>query len=595
MSSLNNPGLVVLATAITLVVSGANAQNTSNEQFLSETRLYLDGLEQRGMACSFVFWEDGQYQIASGYGLADRETGMAWSPEVVSSIASITKQFTGAAILKLQEQGKLSVKDPISKYFTSVNEDKRDITLHHLLTHTSGIQDLSGVGDHSPIDRSEFIRRAMVEPLAFAPGSQHRYSNAGYSLLAAVMEIVTDESYESWLRREFFLPLGMADTGYLLPEFDPSRIAKGYENGQRWGTVLERPMADDGPYWVLRGCGGIHSTSRDMVRWGQALFDGEVLSASSMSQYWAPHSDESNGDGVSFYGYGWVTMTLPNGQRLIAHDGGNGFIGADMALLPDSRIIMFVASNVVAETNSAMYRILRQVRQRLLADVPYPAMSEVEPLTSEQLEDIVGSYESTEGLHIEIEGLRGGIIATAMNHASYSFLFPCENISTMDVDTLTRTLDAAQHAWFENGDASLIFGLYQLDESLESFTARRKERDDILSPRAGKFKSYEIVGTGRADLDKYPACTLVRVHYEQGTIDRFFLWDDLDTLRGYFQEEGMWPPRFWHLSNGSFESIDEATDRYPKPVTFQIREGRNGLSELVLPGGQVLHKIQKRK
>lgn len=363
------------AAAIMAASATTLAQNNTDERLIDETYEYLHALEQQGMACSFVLWKNGEYLIANGFGLADRESGLSWSPDVVSTIGSLTKQFTGAAILKLQEQGKLSVSDPITKYFDDVPADKEGITLHHLLAHSSGIHDLQNVGDFTPINRDELVRRVMNNSLIFEPGSAYRYSNAGYSMLGAILELVTGEDYEQWIRRELFLPNDMKDTGYIIPEFDPSITAKGYRDGESYGTVVER-IEKDGPSWVLRANGGIHTTARDMIRWGEALLKGAVLSEHSMDLYWGTHTDESNsGKGESYYGYGWVVIPTPDGHRIITHNGSNRILGAEMAILPESQTIIFVQTNVMAENDAAM-RVTQNILNRLLNNTPYPTITQ---------------------------------------------------------------------------------------------------------------------------------------------------------------------------------------------------------------------------
>ncbi len=111
---------------------------------------------------------------------------------------------------------------------------------------------MRGAGDWDPIGRQEFVRRSLQQGLAFAPGDGYRYSNAGYSLLGAVIEQLSGQSCESFLRERLWLPHGLYETGYVLPRWGETRLAQGYRRGERWGTVLERPFAEDGPYWVLR-------------------------------------------------------------------------------------------------------------------------------------------------------------------------------------------------------------------------------------------------------------------------------------------------------------------------------------------------------
>jgi CubicO group peptidase (beta-lactamase class C family) len=349
-----------LAAVAAVLLAATPSQGQPDEAAVREIEEYLARLEKLGFAGSVAISQAGRPIFASGYGLADRERGIRWGPETVSTIGSITKQFTGAAILALAEAGALSVDDPISKYFAAVPEDKQEITLHHLLTHSSGIVNLDGLGDWDPIDRQEFVRT-------------YESSNAGFSLLGAIIEQLTGKSWEEYVRDRLFLPAGMYETGYVLPQWGDGQLAQGYRGSERWGTVLERPLAEDGPYWVLRANGGVHSNALEMLRWGQALLNGEPLSETSMETYWSPHFDEGGGD--SFYGYGWVVLDLA-GHRVITHNGGNGILFADMAIVPEAELVMVIQTNVVADFRMAE-RLLEQIGARLVLGRELPSVPDL--------------------------------------------------------------------------------------------------------------------------------------------------------------------------------------------------------------------------
>jgi CubicO group peptidase (beta-lactamase class C family) len=392
------PRGLALASALTLcAIASASLPGTARAETASpgavdDVRAYLHRLEKLGVAGVFLIARNGDPVLAEGIGLADRERGTRWTPGTVSTIGSITKQFTGAAILLLVKEGRLSVQDPITKYFDGVPEDKRAVTLHQLLTHSSGIGDLAGADDWDPIGREEFVRRALAQPLSFPPGTSYEYSNAGYSLLGAIIEKLRGGPYERFVRERLFLPQGMYETGYLLPSWGDGRIAQGYRNGERWGTVLERPMAEDGPYWVLRGNGGIHTTAYDMLRWGEALRGGRVLPPGLMEQYWAPHVSEG---GDSHYGYGWSIQTVA-GAKVITHNGGNGIFFADMAIVPSEGLVIYLATNVASE-QPIVYRLLEQIGHRVLADEPLPSVPDRIDVPQAKLTALVGTYALPEG------------------------------------------------------------------------------------------------------------------------------------------------------------------------------------------------------
>ena len=280
-----------------------------------------------------------QVLFVGGYGLADRELEAPFSAETISSVGSITKQFTGAAILKLAEQEKLRTGDRLDAYFEDLPEDKAAITLHQLLTHTAGFVVALG-SDEEFVDRDTYLEAAWDSELLFAPGARHEYSNVGYSILAAVVELRTAGSYEEYLREVFFEPLGMEDTGYVLPDWDLDRVAVGYRGEQRFGTVLEHQDPERGFSWHLIGNGGIHSTVGDLHRWFRALRSHEVLSEKSTALLFGEHVDEGGGD--SFYGYGWVTFHQGGDRRMVGHNGGNGFFFADVNFFPDREDLLYI-------------------------------------------------------------------------------------------------------------------------------------------------------------------------------------------------------------------------------------------------------------
>ena len=259
----------------TLLLAAALTAAPANSQLGEKLDRWLVAADFRG---NVLVSKGGVVLLRKGYGLADRENGVPYTADTVFDVGSITKQFTAAAILKLELQGKLRVEDPIGKFFPGVPDDKKSITLHHLLTHTSGLES-DFAGDYDPVLRDEYVKRILASTLRSKPGDVYFYANSGYSLLGAVVEIVSGKPYEQYLRENFFLPAGMPDTGYKLPGWPQAKVAVGYRDGKRWGRINEKPWDKAGPYWALRANGGISSTLDDMLRWHVALTGDTVLSA----------------------------------------------------------------------------------------------------------------------------------------------------------------------------------------------------------------------------------------------------------------------------------------------------------------------------
>jgi CubicO group peptidase (beta-lactamase class C family) len=243
---------------------------------------------QRGFSGVVRIERGGRLLLRKGYGLANRGRRIPFSDATVVQIGSNTKDFTLVALLRLQQRGMLTLRDSLGRFFPDAPADKRGITLQQLVDHRGGFP-LGLGGDFETVTREELLARAFAAPLRAQPGTREIYSNTGYALLAAVIERVTGTSFDAHVRADILVPLGLEDTGFLLPRFDPDRVAHGYRRGEDQGNILLKPHAADGPYWNLRGNGGMVSTVEDMHAFYRALFDGErVLSRDARGERFDP-------------------------------------------------------------------------------------------------------------------------------------------------------------------------------------------------------------------------------------------------------------------------------------------------------------------
>lgn len=329
----------------------------------------VEALESQGGSGFVRVTRGDELLFERGFGLADREAKRAWDARTLTTLGSITKPLTATLIMKLVEEGKLAVEDRIAKHLEGVPEDKRAITLAHLLTHSSGLFELSReVPDHEWIAREDFLATVFEAPLEFAPGERYEYSNTGYSVLAAVVEKVTGESFDAALRARVLAPGGARESGYLRSGFERERLAIGYRGATRWGTLPDDVYAPDGVSWVLYGNGGVQSSAEQMQALGLALIDGKVLSQQSLAAMWTPRIDESNGSRQSFYGYGWVVGEL-EGHAYAMHNGGNRVFFSDYAIVPDERLVIWMCTNALGETRG-IDGLLGDVLANLLAGRP---------------------------------------------------------------------------------------------------------------------------------------------------------------------------------------------------------------------------------
>jgi CubicO group peptidase (beta-lactamase class C family) len=460
-----------------------------------------------GFSGAVLVARDGQVLLSRGYGMADREAGIPVSAETAFDIGSITKQFTAAAILKLEMEGKLNVAEPVSRWFPGVPADRQAMTLHHLLTHSSGLRDGFG-GDEEVATRDSLAGVILNSELLWAPGTRYQYSNAGYTLLAAIVEKASGMPYERYMRERLFAPAGMSRTGYVGVQWRPGELAAGYRGGQRRGLPTEQNWAADGPYWNLRGNGGILSTLPDLFRWHQALEGETILSAEAKRKMWTPHVAEGP-EGQSHYGYGWAIMKTNRGTPLITHNGGNGIFFADFRRYVDEGVVVLVASNTTdAPAEYALTPMLR-----LLFGGDYtapPAAVSGDPARAAAL---AGTYRLPGGGTVTVTA--DGTTLRLSPAGQEAFAWVRGGSSDARLDTLNARAVEIMEAG-ERGDFSLLHAaLGQGGPPPEEAAQMHREFTARMSERHGAFRSVEAVGSSARG--PRSATTLVRMRYERGT------------------------------------------------------------------------------
>lgn len=270
-------------------------------------------------------------------------------------IASITKSFTAAAIVRLQQDGALRTTQRLRAFVRGVPPDKDAITLYHLLTHTSGLADAYLALDQP--DRSTMLRRVLAEPLADSVGSSYAYADDNYSLLAAVVEVAAGTSYEDYVRQTFFEPTGMENSGFWT------------EVDGVYPTPHPIEYVQDRDNWTFKGAGGISSTVRDLWRWSRALVDTIVVNRLGRDLLWSPHVPLS----TAAYALGWnfgVRDGLLQVRSSGADDfGSNGMLG----LFPELDVTVVVLAHAVGPDDETLgielYRDISLKLQRLVDEL----------------------------------------------------------------------------------------------------------------------------------------------------------------------------------------------------------------------------------
>jgi CubicO group peptidase (beta-lactamase class C family) len=295
----------------------------------------------------------GKVILARGYGLADIENGVPATSRTVYRIGSVTKQFTAAAIMQLVDEGRISLDDEITRFLPDFPTQGHRVTVHHLLTHTSGIKSYTSLpawqkGMSLDMSHDELVGIFKNEPFDFAPGEQWRYNNSGYYLLGMIVEKASGQAFDDYLDEHIFRPNGMSGSSYCHERTIIPNRAEGYEH-QDGKLVNDGAISMNTP----GGAGALCSTVTDLIRWTQALSAGRVVSPASYRKMITPASFGDGGTaigrpgsagGETGYGYGLMISKL-DGHRRIAHGGGiNGF-RTTLAHYPDDELVVTVLIN----------------------------------------------------------------------------------------------------------------------------------------------------------------------------------------------------------------------------------------------------------
>ena len=307
---------------------------------------------------SVLIAQSGQVLLSKGYGMADWDHRVPNTPHTRFYLGSTTKQFTAMAILILQQRGKLHVRDRLCVYLAYCPAAWQPVTIHELLTHTSGIPQLddSQLSNNSP---EAWIASYNGVPLAFTPGSRYNYCSVCYQILGYVVERASGEPYSVFLQQSIIDPLQMRSTG-----FDPNYLSLpnhsvGYASWRVKAVTLGWSLA---PQWsFLFGSGLLYTTVEDMYRWDQALYTNALVSQQTLAEAFTPYVAASQYTG-SGYGYGWFIAKAPApGHRLIWHDGRIDGFRTYIGRHPDDHVTIIFLSNLATLDELALANTLEQI------------------------------------------------------------------------------------------------------------------------------------------------------------------------------------------------------------------------------------------
>lgn len=475
--------LIALSAILLFFTITINAQDKAKQidQLLSK---YNEYGQFNGSA---LVSQNGKVILKKGYGFANMEWDIQNQANTKFRLGSISKQFTSLLILKLVEEGKIKLDVPITTYlpdYPKANGDK--ITIHHLLTHTSGIPNYTSFPNffkdisRNPYTPEEFVKTFSSMPLDFTPGEKFSYSNSGYFVLGYIIEKITGKSYEQYLQETILTPLKMANTGYDHSDIILKNRAAGYE--KKGKTIKNTSYIDMSlPY----AAGSLYSTVEDLYLWDQALYTNKLLSPASMELLFKPYIAAG---GIDFYGYGWFTNEETVGKsklRIVEHGGGiNGFNTLISRIPADKNLVVLLnntGGTVLGEINAAI--------REILYDQPF---DQPKKSLAFELMDVYADQGVTIGLST-YKKLKNdptyGIKESDINQVGYQLLQQGKKkeaieVFKINVETFPKSgnaYDSLGEAYLADGDKTLAIANYkksvELDPKNES---GKKVLDQIL-------------------------------------------------------------------------------------------------------------------
>ena len=354
-----------------------------------------------------------QILLNKAYGAANLEWEVPNTPDTKFRLGSVTKQFTAASILLLEERGKLSVNDPVKKYMPDAPAAWDQITISHVLTHTSGIPNFTSFPEYPKIEPFPTTAAKLValfrdKPLDFQPGEKWSYSNSGYVLLTYLIEKMSGETYEKFVRENIFTRLDMKDTGYDSNSAIIHHRAAGYSAGP--GGIENAGFVH---MTIPQGAGALYSTTGDLLKWELGLFGGKVLKPESLDKMTTPFKNN--------YAFG-LTVETVGGRKRISHGGGIEGFNTELAYYPEDRLTVVVLGNLNGPAPGDIANKLAAVVHGETVTLPNERREIT--LDSKALSRFVGAYRMPNGGPVMLIALDGNQLTTKLGNQQTLPVFP---------------------------------------------------------------------------------------------------------------------------------------------------------------------------
>lgn len=474
---------------------------------------YLTRLETYGMAASILVAKNGKVILHKGYGIANRQTGQKITAETPFILASLSKQFTAAAVLKLAMQRRLTLQDTVGRFYPLASPEIRAVTLHQLLCHTSGLPYL-GDNPFAPMYRDSVMWEVLRMPLEFPPGSRAQYSSPGYTLLAGIIERASGKTFEAYLRNNLFEPAGMTNTRFQGEPGDwPDQdVLHSYSDNNDEGAIGQMIGADKGV-----GAGTVIATTGDLRLWEESLWGGKILSKEYLAELLAPHAE--GGRGFS-YAYGWNVIKTIRGTTVISHAGDFGGYNTELRHYVDEDYSIIFTSNTRVNGVGFRQAVVNGISLLLTggkyADPPHTQSGE-----TSIPKQLLGTWRLSSGGQLIIQEEHGKLLIGGEGSDAIELLAGTpkkehangEKLSALAAEILAELAEGEFDQLQKNLHPSLPFA--HVEHGTQQLYA-------MLRDSLGEYEGAEIIGTGITGPQS--AQTYWRLKFQRGQTIGMYGW-----------------------------------------------------------------------
>ena len=426
-------------TVVFLLLASFCASQTLEQKY---DELLQDFFPVDGPGGTALVSRNGEVIYQKAFGKANLELDVDLTPDFIFRIGSITKQFTACAILRLADEGKLSLEDDITRYIEGFPANASTVTIEHLLTHTSGLVNDDLEKYTSDVWLLDFTPRELVdyfkdEPLRSTPGEKFAYNNVGYNILGYIIEKITGKSYGSYIEDTFFKLLGMHNSSYR----DRFKVVKNAAYGYRRGKEGFQ-KADYSNETHVYAAGNLLSNAEDLSIWNNAVSDGKVVSKEMLEKAFTPY--QLNDGSFSHYGYGWHIRNI-QGRPMLDHGGLMDGFSSQALFIPEENVCVVILSNIeLVYPQNTSYRMAA-----IAIDKPFER-EEIQ-LTDKALTDFEGVYEAEDGKQRIVQVVDGALYTRRVD-GGFMSVVPFEE----NTFSFKQTLGTLQFQRNDKGDVTAV-------------------------------------------------------------------------------------------------------------------------------------------